>query len=85
MHSELHEGLAAKLGALELEQYDLLLEEQAFPFEEKAIQAHEANLKRIEQGRYDDWIKRSHSALLQIAPGKYAKREQSEDTYGSLR
>ena len=74
-----------KLKELELEQYNLLLEEQAFPFEEKAIQAHEANLKRIEQGRYDDWIKRSHAALLQISPGKYAKREQSEDSYGSLR
>ena len=74
-----------KLKELELEQYNLLLEEQAFPFEEKAIQAHEANLKRIEQGRYDDWVKRSATALLQIAPGKYAKREQSEDSYGSLR
>jgi cellulose synthase operon protein C len=75
----------AKLKDLELEQYNLLLEEQAFPFEEKAIQAHEANLKRIEQGRYDAWIKKSAAALVQMAPGKYSKREQSEDTYGSLR
>jgi cellulose synthase operon protein C len=75
----------AKLKDLELEQYNLLLEEQAFPFEEKAIQTHETNIKRIEQGRYDTWVKQSHAALLQMAPGKYAKREQSEDTYGSLR
>ena len=75
----------AKLKELELEQYNLLLEEQAFPFEEKAIQAHEANVRRIEQGRYDAWIKQSAAALVKIAPGKYAKREQSEDTYGTLR
>ena len=75
----------AKLKDLELEQYNLLLEEQAFPFEEKAIQAHEANVRRIEQGRYDNWIKQSANALMQMAPGKYAKREQSEDIYGSLR
>ena len=70
---------------LELEQYNLLLEEQAFPFEEKAIQTHETNLKRILQGRYDEWVKRSAAALLQAAPGKYAKREQRDDVYESLR
>src|SRR5689334_20093621 len=35
------------LSALELEQYNVLLEEQAFPFEEKAIQWHETNLQRV--------------------------------------
>jgi tetratricopeptide (TPR) repeat protein len=42
-----------KLKDLELEQYNLLLEEQAYPFEEKAIAAHESNIKRVLQGRYD--------------------------------
>lgn len=74
-----------KLKDLELEQYNLLIEEQAFPFEEKAIQAHETNLRRIEQGRYDNWIKQSAAALVKMAPGKYSKREQSEDIYDSLR
>ncbi|MGQ0619108.1 MAG: tetratricopeptide repeat protein [Panacagrimonas sp.] len=74
-----------KLKDLELEQYNLLLEEQAFPFEERAIEAHEANLKRILQGRYDAWIKNSAGALVKIAPGKYSKREQSEDVYETLR
>ena len=73
------------LKELELEQYNLLLEEQAFPFEERAIEAHEANLKRIAQGRYDSWIKSSAAALVKLAPGKYAKREQSEDIYETLR
>src|SRR5262249_49636152 len=36
--------------AEEAEQYKLLLEEQANPFEEQAIKAHEANLARVKQG-----------------------------------
>ena len=34
----------------ELEQYDVMLEEQAFPFEEKAIELHEANARRAAAG-----------------------------------
>jgi len=73
------------LGELELEQYNLLLEEQAFPFEEKAIATHEANLKRITQGVYDEWVAKSAKALAAIAPAKYGKREQGEDRYETLR
>jgi tetratricopeptide (TPR) repeat protein len=70
-----------KLSAIEREQYDLLLEEQAFPFEEKAIEWHEANLKLVPQGFYTPWVGKSLQALVQIAPGKYAKREQVADVY----
>lgn len=72
------------LSGLELEQYDLLLEEQAYPFEEQAIEAYEANLKRIPQGLYDQWIARSAEALAQIAPARYGKIEHGEDRYESL-
>ncbi|HUP93026.1 MAG TPA: tetratricopeptide repeat protein [Solimonas sp.] len=75
----------ASLKALELEQYNVLLEEQAYPFEEKAIQTHEANLKRIADGLYDEWIARSARALAVIAPAKYGKREQGEERYESLK
>ena len=34
------------LSKQEIEQYNLLLEEQAFPFEEKAIAAHVTNIAR---------------------------------------
>ena len=73
------------LSELEREQYDLLLEEQAFPFEEKAISTHEANLKRIPQGLYNESIARSAKALAQIAPARYGKREQGEERYESLK
>ena len=66
-----------RLSALEREQYDLLLEEQAFPFEEKAIEWHETNLKRVALGVYSEWVGRSLQQLAQIAPGKYGKREQA--------
>lgn len=74
-----------KLSGLELEQYNVLIEEQSFPFEEKAIQAHETNLRRIPNGIYDQWVAQSAKALAQIAPGKYGKREKSEETYESLK
>ncbi|HUS24294.1 MAG TPA: tetratricopeptide repeat protein [Candidatus Binatia bacterium] len=74
-----------KLSALELEQYNVLLEEQAFPFEEKSIRFHEANLQRVQQGTYSDWIGRSLQALAELAPGKYAKRERTAEAYDALR
>jgi tetratricopeptide (TPR) repeat protein len=65
------------LNALELEQYDLLLEEQAYPFEEKAIDIHETNAKRSWQGSYDTWVKKSFSALEKLLPSRYNKQEKS--------
>ncbi len=74
-----------KLSALEKEQYSLLLEEQAYPFEEKSIEWHLANLKRTQQGAYDRWVGKSAEALAQIAPAQYGKREKSDAVYDELR
>jgi hypothetical protein len=65
------------LNALELEQYDLLLEEQAYPFEEKAIDIHETNAKRSWQGSYDVWVQKSFNALEKLLPSRYNKQENS--------
>lgn len=59
----------------ELEQYDVLLEEEAFPFEEKAIEIHEANAARARDGVYDDWVKKSYEVLAKLKPARYAKAE----------
>ncbi len=59
----------------ELEQYNVLLEEQAFPFEEKAIRLHEVNTARTTDGIYDEWVQKSFAALAQLNPGRYAKVE----------
>lgn len=63
------------LDALALEQYDILLEEQAYPFEEKSIQIHQANAQRASKGIYDEWVKRSYDALAQLLPARYKKQE----------
>ena len=41
---------------LALEQYEILLEEQAYPFEEKAIVIHATNVRRSWEGVYDKWV-----------------------------
>lgn len=66
------------LNSDELEQYDVLLEEQAYPFEEKSIDIHSANAKRTSDGIYDDWIKKSIEALSLLQPIRYAKSERME-------
>jgi TolA-binding protein len=69
----------------EIEQYDVLLEEQAFPFEEKAIQLHEVNTARAKDGTYDEWVQKSFAALAQLNPGRYAKVEIGEQQVESIR
>jgi cellulose synthase operon protein C len=69
----------------ELEQYDVLLEEQAFPFEEKAIKLHEVNIARTKEGTYDEWVQKSFAALAQLNPGRYAKVEIGEQQIESIR
>jgi TolA-binding protein len=69
----------------ELEQYDVLLEEQAFPFEEKAIELHELNAGRAASGIYDRWVRASFESLAQLRPARYARSERSEGTIDALR
>jgi TolA-binding protein len=71
------------LTPVELEQYELALEEQAYPFEEKAIQVHESNLKLISRGVYNRWIEKSLEKLAVSVPARYDKPEDSDDILGS--
>ena len=73
------------LSDLELEQYNVLLEEQAYPFEEEAIAAHELNAQRVTDGIYDDWVKKSFTALAKLLPVRYAKSEKSEEFINGLK
>ena len=70
-----------KLSKLEREQYDVLLEEQAFPFEEKAIELHEANASRTAAGVWDEWVRNSLQALAGFKPVRYAKPERVDAAY----
>ena len=67
------------LNELELEQYEILLEEQAYPFEEKAIEVHETNARRVSGGIYDTWVRKSMTTLSELMPARYAKEEKGEN------
>jgi tetratricopeptide (TPR) repeat protein len=68
----------------ELEQYELAIEEQAYPFEEKAIHVHESNLKLISRGVYNVWIEKSLQKLAILIPARYDKPEETSDIVSSL-
>jgi cellulose synthase operon protein C len=84
-HALMNSQRPKKLSKKELEQYDLMLEEQAFPFEEKAIELHELNARRAREGVYDDWVKRSFAALRELKPVRYAKNERVEGAIDAIR
>ena len=72
------------LDADALEQYELLLEEQVFPIEEKAIDLYKANTDRVPDGVWDEWVERSFNRLAGLLPARYAKLERSEDVVTAL-
>lgn len=73
------------LSADELEQYDILLEEQAYPFEEQAIELHEVNAQRTAEGVYDEWVQASLAKLAELMPVRYAKEELGESLVAVIR
>ncbi len=72
------------LDELAMEQYDLLLEEQTFPFEEKAIELFETNASRASSGVWDEWVEKSYEELATLMPARYAKLELSENVVTAL-
>ena len=68
----------------ELLDYEMVLEEEAFPFEEKAIGVHQKNLELMASGTYNGWIDKSFGRLADLMPGRYAKFETSGGLLGSL-
>ena len=69
---------ASNLIEEQLEEYELLLEEQAFPFEEKAIAIHLANFRRIPAGTYDEPTRKSLQVLGELMPFRYARAGSSD-------
>ncbi len=72
------------LDAAALEQYELLLEEQIYPFEEKAIELYMANTDRAPDGVYDEWVQKSFNRLASLMPARYSKAERGEDVVTTL-
>jgi tetratricopeptide (TPR) repeat protein len=66
------------LDELELEEFDLLIEDQAIPFEDAAIEVFETNATRTFDGIYDNWVEKTIDELAVLIPAKYNKKEQVE-------
>lgn len=60
-----------ELNELEQMQYRMLLEEEAYPFEERALALHSENHQRITAGGFNAWIEKSLGVLAELHPGRY--------------
>ena len=72
------------LSATEMVDYDLVIEEEAYPFEERSIDVHEANYELLTTGIYNAWVEKSLEKLAVMMPGRYAKYEISAGFVGSI-
>jgi len=57
--------------------YEFVIEEEAYPFEERAIDVHEQNFELLAGGIYNPWVQKSLDQLAILMPGRYAKNEIS--------
>jgi len=56
----------ASLSAAELDEYNLLLEKQAAPFERQAIEIYTTNARRSGGDRHDPWVEKSVQRLAEL-------------------
>ncbi|MCP4187183.1 MAG: tetratricopeptide repeat protein, partial [Gammaproteobacteria bacterium] len=68
----------------ELDQYEILLEDQAFPFEDKSIEFFEINLSRVKEGLYNNWIQQSHKQLIGLFPVRYNRQPKLDEYIATL-
>jgi len=75
MKSERPKGL----DELALEEYEILLEDQALPLEDKAIAIFQTNTDRTKNEVWDEWVEKSYQSLSTLSPGRYNKPEMTEE------
>src|SRR5262245_30971165 len=68
----------------ELEEFEMDLDETAFPFEEKAIDVHEKNMELLHAGVLNEWTEKSIGRLTELMPGRDAKPEVSSGCLGAI-
>jgi len=64
--------------------YELVIEEQAYPFEEQAIEVHQKNFEMLAGGVFNPWVQQSLDKLVVLMPGRYARNEISGGFLGSI-
>ncbi|MEX1033540.1 MAG: tetratricopeptide repeat protein [Cellvibrionaceae bacterium] len=84
--AELYQSLAtelrqsprpANLSADERALYSEILDEQALPFDELAMDLHQGNLERAWEGEFNIWINQSFDMMRRLYPARYAKAEMT--------
>lgn len=68
------------MDSVALEEYEILLEDQALPFEDKAIAIFQTNAERTRDGVWDEWIAKTYESLRKLSPGRYSKTELVEES-----
>lgn len=68
------------MDSVALEEYEILLEDQALPFEDKAIAIFQTNAERTRDGVWDEWIQKTYESLRKLSPGRYSKTELVEES-----
>jgi tetratricopeptide (TPR) repeat protein len=61
------------LSKTELEQYNILLQDKSYPFEDKAIEFYATNLGHVKDGIYDEWMQKSFAKLKVLYPERYGR------------
>lgn len=61
------------LSELQLDQYNVLLEEQAYPFEEQAMDIYMINIEKVAQGHYDKWIEQTFEVMAKMNPTEFER------------
>ncbi|MCT8987184.1 hypothetical protein [Shewanella phaeophyticola] len=72
------------LDELALEEYEILLEELAYPFEEKAIDIHISNAQRAWEDIVDQWVDKSFTRLAEMSPALYQKSELTHEVIDAI-
>ena len=74
----------AGLSDAEKVDYEMVIEEEAYPFEERSIDVHEENFELLANGIFNPWVQKSLDKLAGLMPGRYAKNEISGGFLGSI-
>ena len=75
----------AGLDELEQEEYQFLLEDQAYPFEQAAMEIHMKNINRTYDGIYDEWVKKSFEVMSELKPTQFRKEEKALNYVSEIR
>jgi hypothetical protein len=70
-----HSPKPAGMSADDQQLYAEIIEEQAVPFDELAIELHQANIDRAWEGSFNEWIDLSFAEMKQLNPARYNKTE----------